>query len=240
MHGIVTEEQVIAAVNGEWAAISGEICELFRQQWDDPELPAMEFRSSERLAAWLSRSGFKVERKVGGIPTAFRARAGQNAGKVVALLCEYDALPGLDNVAEAKRADLGKGAGHACGHNHIGPANAGAAIAAARALGKLGVAGEIWVVGCPAEELLWGKIALLRAGVFDGVDAILTSHGDYQTGVLSRPCQSVCSGEFIFSGEAGHGGQQGHRNALLAAEQVVGLAEELVAREFPATSGDPS
>ena len=98
---------------------------------------------------------------------------------------------------------------------------------------ELGIPGEIRVIGCPAEEILWGKIALLKAGVFNGIDVILTSHGDYQTGALSRPCQSVTSGELVFCGEAGHGGQQGHKNALLVAEQVVASAEKSCTEVFP-------
>ncbi len=221
-----------AAASDAWSILMPEIVQLFQQQWADPELPCMEYRSAERLAGWLESHGFDVERQAGGIPTAFTARHGAGTGPVIALLCEYDALPGLGNTATPKRHGTGQAAGHACGHNHIGPANAGAAIAAVMMCRALGVPGEIRVIGCPAEEILWGKIALLRAGIFDGIDVILTSHGDYQTGALSRPCQSVTSGEFVFSGEAGHGGQQGHRNALLLAEQVIASAKHLCTEQF--------
>jgi aminobenzoyl-glutamate utilization protein B len=217
-----------------WNSIKPEIEQLFTQQWADPELPCMEYRSSARLIAWLDKHGFEVERQAGGVPTAFVARRSLGVGPVIGFLCEYDALPGLGNAASPERAGTGQAAGHACGHNHIGPANAGAAILAAMLCQKLGVPGEIRVIGCPAEEILWGKIAFLKAGVFDGIDVILTSHGDYQTGALSRPCQSVTSGEFVFNGEAGHGGQQGHRNALLIAEQIVASAETICAETFPA------
>ena len=171
--------QVSSAALEEWQALEPETVRLFRAQWEDPELPAMEYRSSTRLADWLARHGFAVERQAGGLPTAFVARYGSGNGPVLALLAEFDALPALDNDAVPSRRPLGKPAGHGCGHNHIGPANAGAAIAAAKACRRLGLAGEIRVIGCPAEEILWGKIALLRAGVFSGIDAILTSHGDY-------------------------------------------------------------
>lgn len=217
----------------EWATIEPEIKQLFRAQWDEPELPAMEYRSAVRLADWLAGHGFVLERHVGGLPTAFIARCGSGSSFVLALLAEFDALPGLDNDALPFRRALGKSAGHGCGHNHIGPANAGAAIAAAKACQRLGVAGEIRVIGCPAEEILWGKIALLRAGIFSGVDAILTSHGDYQNGALSRACQSVASGELVFSGESGHGGQKGQRNALIIAEKMVEAASLLFAELYP-------
>lgn len=224
---------VAAQVSANSLALRPGIESLFRQQWADPELPGMEVRSSARLASWLAGHGFAVETGVGGLPTAFMARSAWAPGPVIAILAEYDALPGLDNDAVAFRKSLGLMAGHACGHNHIGPANAGAAIAAAMACRKLGIAGEIRVIGCPAEEILWGKIALLRAGVFAGIDAILTSHGDYQTGALSRPCQAVASGEFVFSAETGHGGQTGHRNTLLVAEEAVTASAAVIESNFP-------
>ncbi|HUQ35159.1 MAG TPA: amidohydrolase [Aestuariivirga sp.] len=229
----MTDTTHISTVADEWRALKPGIEKLFAQQWADPELPGMEYRSSARLADWLEAHDFEVTRKAGSIPTAFVARNGRAGGPVIAILAEYDALPGLGNEAVAQRKGTAQIAGHACGHNHIGPANAGAAIIAARALQKLGMAGEVRVIGCPAEEILWGKIALLQAGVFAGIDAILTSHGDYQTGALSRPCQSVVSGEFIFSGEASHGGKALASNALQAAEVAVSLAETECAKNHP-------
>lgn len=209
---------------------------LFALQWQEPELPAMEVKSSRRLMDWLAASGFTVEEGAGGVPTAFLARLKLGQGPRIAILAEYDALPGLANAAEPRRQAMRLLSGHACGHNHIGPANCGAAIIAAEAAARLGLVGEIAVVGCPAEELLWGKIALLEAGVFEGFDAVLTSHGDYQTGALSRPCQSVMSGELVFSGEAGHGGKPGLRNALTAAERAIAA----VTASTPAAAGAPS
>lgn len=227
-------DPAVATLTGAYSkALRPEIEDLFRQQWADPELPGMEIRSSARLARWLESHGFGVETGAGGIPTAFVARSGADSGPVIAILAEYDALPGLDNEAAPVRKSLGLAAGHACGHNHIGPANAGAAIAAAMACRKLGISGEIRVIGCPAEEILWGKIALFRAGVFAGIDAILTSHGDYQTGALSRPCQAVVSGEFIYASESGHGGQAGQRNALLVAEDAVSAAMRAIENDHP-------
>jgi aminobenzoyl-glutamate utilization protein B len=227
------QTSISSAVLEEWKALEPEIVRLFRAQWEDPELPAMEYRSAARLADWLTGHGFAVEKQAGGLPTAFVARCGSGSGPTLALLAEFDALPGLDNDTRPSRCPLGKPAGHGCGHNHIGPANAGAAIAAARACRRLGLAGQVCVIGCPAEEILWGKIALLRAGIFSGMDAVLTSHGDYQTGALSRPCQSVVSGEFVFTGKSGHGGQAGQRNVLLIVEEMVAAASCLFKERYP-------
>ncbi|MDH3692287.1 MAG: peptidase dimerization domain-containing protein, partial [Gammaproteobacteria bacterium] len=130
---------------------------------------------------------------------------------------------------------IGNPAGHACGHNQIGPANVGAALAARESMLSLDISGELVVLGCPAEEIVWGKIALLKLGGFDGIDAILTSHGDYQNGAISRPCQSVIGGEFVFYGESGHGGKVQKRNALDAAELAVQSIERLRAHHFADT-----
>ena len=70
----------------------------------------------------------------------------------------------------------------------------------------------------PAEELLWGKLALLARGAFAGVDAVLTSHADYQNGALSRPCLACVSSELVFTGAASHGGAVRYHNALQALE----------------------
>ena len=174
----------------------------FRMIWEEPELAAMEWRAADLLCGWLEASGFDVSRGSQGIPTAFVAEAGAGDGPCIGILAEYDALPGLDNEAAPVRRSRGKVAGHACGHNQIGAANVGAALAAATALSQAGTPGRIVVFGCPAEEILWGKTLMLERGLFDGCDALLTSHADYQNGVLSRPCQSVAQGETIFYGVA--------------------------------------
>lgn len=225
----------IASAQRAWNAVRADIVAGFARLWEFAELPNMEYRSAGHLADWLEREGFAVTRKAYGLPTAFVASWRQGSGPRIALLAEYDALPGTDNQAIPRRTRTGGPAGHACGHNQIGPANAGAAIAARRCLEEFGVAGQIEVIGCPAEEIIWGKIALLKAGAFDGLDAILTSHADYQNGAISRPCQSVVSGEFVFLGDSGHGGVGPRRNALDAAELAVQSIERLRAHHFADT-----
>jgi aminobenzoyl-glutamate utilization protein B len=224
-----------AIAKRHWLPLQPEIVSKFNELWATPELGNMEFMAQAALCAWLENYGFEVERAVGGLPTAFKARRGKGGPKV-ALLAEYDALPGTDNDAVTERRRRGHPAGHACGHNLIGPANCGAAIAAALAAEEAGLAGEIVVFGTPAEEIVWGKVAMLGLGVFDGVDIILTSHGDYQNGAISRPCQSVLNGEVVFLGESGHGGGTRRRNALDAAELAVQSLERLRAHHFPDTS----
>jgi len=127
----------------------------------NPELGLKEFKASELLSSELEKHGFAVERGIAGMPTAFRAvfALGNRAGPNLAFLAEYDALPQI---------------GHACGHNIIGTSAVFSAIALSRLAGKLD--GRITVLGTPDEEGSGGKIPLIKAGVFDGVDAVVMNH----------------------------------------------------------------
>lgn len=127
----------------------------------DPETAFDEYHAAGRLCTELQDAGFHVERGIAGMPTAFVAQAGSGGPPRVALLLEYDALPGL---------------GHACGHNLIAAAGLGAAITAAQSARQ----GTVLAVGTPAEEGGGGKIIELDAGVFDGVDAALMFHPGVQ------------------------------------------------------------
>lgn len=226
----MTEGQ--AATQHHWHRLRPEITEHFRQLWEAPELPMMERQAALMLANWLERHGFTVERGVGGLPTAFRASFGPRAAPAIGLLAEYDALPGLDNAAVPRRERTGQRGGHACGHNHIGAANIGAAIAARYALDELEVPGRVVVLGTPAEEIVWGKVAMLKAGLFNGLQALLTCHGDYQNGVLSRPCLSTINVECVMQGVASHGGATRRHNALESVELAVQSFERLRAHRF--------
>ena len=125
-----------------------------------PELGDEEHHAAELLSGFLERQGFDVERGVGGVETAFSGVAkGSPSGPTVAILAEYDALPGI---------------GHGCGHNLIAQTAVGAGVGAKAALGD--VAGTIVVLGTPAEETEGAKIRMLEAGLFDDVDAVLSSH----------------------------------------------------------------
>jgi amidohydrolase len=125
-----------------------------------PEVAFEEFESAALLSDTLEENGFQLERGVADLETAFVATLkGKEAGPTVALLAEYDALPGL---------------GHACGHNLIGTAAMGAGLALRTVLPEL--AGNIQVIGTPAEEGGGGKAIMVEAGVFDRVDAAMMFH----------------------------------------------------------------
>ena len=155
---------------------------------DTPELAFKEEQAHGWLAEFLEKHGARVERGVGGLATAFRATiAGMGAGPTIAIMAEYDALPGI---------------GHACGHNVIATAGVGAGAALA-ALGTLPFAGRIQVIGTPAEEGGAGKVKLMDAGVFDGVDAAMMIHGRCGTQVW-RPSLGIIKVKVEFFGQAAH------------------------------------
>ena len=140
--------------------IGPELVDLARKIHEHPELRFQEHQAAAWLSAAAERlSGLGCEREVGGLPTAFRARAGVPSGARVAILAEYDALPEI---------------GHACGHNLIAAGALGAFVALARHGDRL--PGSVELVGTPAEEGGGGKIRLIERGVFSGIDAAMMYH----------------------------------------------------------------
>jgi amidohydrolase len=175
--------RLAAAIDADWAELEAFALDLHAH----PELAFAEHRSAERLTGALSGAGFDVETGVAGLPTAFVARHRFGAtGPRIALLAEYDALPEM---------------GHACGHNLIATAALGAAKALRGALEA--EAGELLVIGCPAEEGGGGKILLLRAGVFEGVDAALMFHPGSRTMTI-RGALAATRVTMRFHGKAAH------------------------------------
>ena len=174
---------------------------------DHPELCYQEEKAHAWLTEFLERHGARVERGVGGVPTAFRATVPSSAdGPTIAVLAEYDALPGI---------------GHACGHNVIAGAAVGAGAALLAAFPALPVPGRIQVIGTPAEEGGAGKVRLLNAGVFDGVDAAMMIHPRATTEIW-RPCLGIIKVKAEFHGEAAHASSWPWRgkNALNAMIQL--------------------
>jgi amidohydrolase len=138
--------------------LKDDLLALSREIHADPELAYQERRAADRICALLARHGHALERSLGGLDTAFRARVGP-PGPSVALLAEYDALPEI---------------GHACGHNLIAMTNVGAFLVAARQADRLEIGIEL--IGTPAEESGGGKLDLIDAGVFRHAVAVLCSH----------------------------------------------------------------
>ena len=164
-----------------------------------PEVRFEEVQAAAWLTEALEARGFAVERGVGGLPTAFRARLeGRGPGPTVAVLCEYDALPGL---------------GHACGHNVIATMGAGAGFALAPLMRDFD--GTLLVLGTPAEEGGGGKVTLLDAGVFEGVDAAIMIH-PYKSSHPSMGTLASTKWDVAFRGVPAHAAMAPHlgRNAL--------------------------
>ena len=181
----------------KWGAIS-------RQIWEYAELGYHENKSSKLLQDELRAAGFKVTAGVGGAPTAFVAEWG--AGKpVIGLMGEFDALPGLSQDTVPERKALVEGAsGHGCGHNLFGAAVAFAAVTAKNHMEQNKLLGTLRFYGTPAEEGGSGKVYMLRAGVFDGTDVVLTWHpGDANRASLDSSLANI-TGKFRFYGLASH------------------------------------
>ncbi|MCS7386855.1 MAG: M20 family metallopeptidase [archaeon GB-1867-005] len=198
----------------------GRIIEISDKIWEFAELGLKEFKSSALLASELERHGFKVERGVAGMPTAFVATWGE--GKpVIGIMGEYDALPGLSQKPIPRKEPLVEGApGHGCGHNIHGASGMAAAIAVKIAMEKHGLKGTIKFFGCPAEENFSGKVFMVRDGVFDGVDAVISHHPGTMNAATLKSSLANYSVKFHFYGVSSHaaGAPEAGRSALDAVE----------------------
>lgn len=188
--------------------------------WEFAELGLLEYKSAELLSGELEKHSFKVTRGVGGMPTAFVGEWGE--GKpVIGVMGEYDALPGISQKKSPVKDALVEGApGHGCGHNIHGASGLAAAIALRYALEEEGVKATIKFFGTPAEESASGKVWMVRDGVFDGVDAVLSHHpGSMNTASLASSLANN-SVKFHFHGKTSHaaGSPEQGRSALDAVE----------------------
>ena len=189
--------------------------------WDYAEMGYQEEKSSALLQKTLADEGFTIKKGVAGIPTAFIAEY-NNGGPVVAILGEYDALPGLSQKAETYKVSNGKRAGHACGHHLFGTASAAAAISLKNYVKKNKIKGTVRFYGCPAEEGGSGKVYMTRAGLFDDVDIALHWHAGSGNSANPRPALANKSAKFRFYGRSAHAAaapQEG-RSALDAVEAM--------------------
>ncbi len=199
---------------GPYAAFSDRV-------WGMPELAYAEHRSCAEHTAMLEKEGFRVSREVAGIPTAVMGEAGEG-GPVIAILGEYDALPGLSQepgVAE-QRPLPGDGVGHGCGHNLLGAASLLAAAAVKDWLAANKVPGRVRYYGCPAEEGGAAKGFMVRDGAFSDVDVAISWHPSAFSGVNQPLSLANTRIDFSFHGRASHAAAAPHlgRSALDAVE----------------------
>jgi aminobenzoyl-glutamate utilization protein B len=186
------------------AAHAEHFGDVSRQIWETPELGFHENKSSAVLQQELRSNGFQVVANVAGMPTGFTATFG--SGKpVIALMGEFDALPGLSQKDVPTLSPVQAGApGQGCGHNLLGSASALAAVAIKEEMQAKGLKGTLRYYGTPAEEGGGGKIYMLHAGLFRDVDAVLAWHPGDSNRVSMSSLLANNGGRFKFYGVASH------------------------------------
>ena len=194
------KQEIISSVEAHRA----DYIEMSDKIWALAETAFAEKESSEVLAKYAEQQGFKVERGVADLPTAFVATYG--SGKpVIGVLGEFDALPGLSQKAEPNKNPLNKGAaGHGCGHNLFGVGSLGAAIAIKEQMEQGNLSGTIKFYGTPAEEKFFGKLFMAREGLFEGLDVCVDWHPSAEIEADVQSGLSLVDFIVEFTGQAAH------------------------------------
>lgn len=196
------------------------LIDISNKIWEFAEVGFQEFKSTNLLIKTLKEEGFSVEKNVAGMPTAFYASYG-NKKPVIAILGEYDALPGLSQIAEPIKKPLKEGApGHGCGHNLLGTGSLGAVLAVKNAIIAGDADGTIRYYGCPAEEKFNSKGYMIKAGAFKDVDITLTWHPAFMNALTDVSLLAINYVKFRFHGRTAHAAfdPQNGRSALDAVE----------------------
>lgn len=205
------------------------------QIWDYAEVGYKEVKSSALHQKTLTDAGFKVTAGVADMPTAFIATYGSDS-PVIAILAEYDALPGLSQQAIPEKLSAGKNAGHGCGHHLFGTASVAAGIEIKKLMEENKLKGTIRVYGCPAEEGGSGKVYLVRAGLFADVDIVIHWHPGAENGVTMTSALANTSAKFRFHGIAAHAAASPEKgrsalDAVEAMDYMVNMMREHVPQE---------
>jgi aminobenzoyl-glutamate utilization protein B len=206
------------------------------QIWDFAEVGYKENKSAALHIQHLKEAGFTVETGVAGIPTAFVATYGSGS-PAIGILAEYDALPGITQNAVAEKSPAaGKNSGHACGHHLFGTASVSSGIAIKELIAAGKLKGTIKVYGCPAEEGGSGKVFLVRAGLFNDLDAVIHWHPDDVNAVSTTSALANKSAKFKFYGISAHAAaapDQGRSalDAVEAMDNMVNMMREHIPQE---------
>lgn len=210
--------------------------EVAQEIWDYAELGFLEEKSTAALQNLLAGEGFKIEKGVAGMPTAFVATYG--SGKpVIGILAEYDALPGLSQKAIPTKSPVVEGGnGQGCGHNLFGTASSASAIALKNWLAKSKKSGTVKLYGTPAEEGGAAKVYIARAGLLEGVDAVINWHPSSQNNASAQTCLAVVQGMFRFYGVSAHAAAAPERgrsalDGIEAMDYMVNMMREHVPQE---------
>ena len=226
------KEAALAALNNAYETDKKTALQI----WDYAEVGYKEVKSAALHIQHLKDAGFTVETGVAGIPTAFVATYGTGS-PAIGILAEYDALPGINQSALAQRDPIvGKNAGHACGHHLFGTASVGAGIAIKELIAAGKLKGTIKVYGTPAEEGGSGKVFMVRAGLFNGVDAVIHWHPDDANAITTTSALANKSAKFKFYGISAHAAaapDQGRSalDAVEAMDNMVNMMREHVPQE---------
>jgi aminobenzoyl-glutamate utilization protein B len=202
--------------------------------WEWAEPGYQEHQSSRLLAEMLEKYGFKIERGVADIPTAFTATFGSGT-PVIGILGEYDALPGLSQQAVPVREPAAPGGyGHGCGHHLFGVASASASIAVAEQIKAGTIRGTVRFYGCPAEEGGGAKVFMVLAGLFQDCDAVLHWHPGDRNAAGDRSSLARMAVKFRFHGKSAHAaGAPDQGRSALDAVTLTNHAAELLREHVP-------
>tara|TARA_B110000046_G_scaffold171216_1_gene191850 strand:- start:6278 stop:7705 length:1428 start_codon:yes stop_codon:yes gene_type:complete len=205
------------------------------QIWNLAEMGYLEEQSSSLLQETLSNEGFTIKKGVANIPTAFIAEYGSGL-PIIAILGEFDALPGLSQQAIPEKKSANGDAGHACGHHLFGTASAAAAISVKQWMQSTKQKGTIRFYGCPAEEGGGAKVYMARDGLFDDVDIALHWHPSSQNAASAAAALANISAKFRFHGVSAHaaGAPEKGRSSLDGVEAMnamVNMMREHVPQE---------
>ena len=194
------KEDAIRSIDSKYDAYKS----IAHQIWSFAEVGYKEVKSTQLLQETLQSNGFTIQKGVAEMPTAFIASYG--SGKpVIAILAEYDALPGLSQDASAEKKPVnGLSSGHGCGHHLFGTASVAAGIQIKQLIESKKITGTVRVYGCPAEEGGSGKVYMVRAGLFDDVDVAIHWHPDNSNSVTMTSALANTSAKFRFTGLSAH------------------------------------
>ena len=226
------KEAALAALNTAYEADKKTALQI----WEYAEVGYKEVKSAALHVQHLKDAGFTVETGVAGIPTAFVATYGSGS-PAIGILAEYDALPGINQSTSAERDPIvGKNAGHACGHHLFGTASVSAGIAIKELIAAGKLKGTIKVFGTPAEEGGSGKVFLVRAGLFNNLDAVIHWHPDDANAVTTTSALANKSAKFKFYGISAHAAaapDQGRSalDAVEAMDNMVNMMREHIPQE---------
>jgi len=194
------KSEIVESVDQRFDALT----DLSDKIWSFEEIAFQETKSAAALSDYAESLGFKVTRGVAEIPTAFVAEYGSGS-PIIGILGEFDALPGLSQNKVPTKSPMHEGApGHGCGHNLFGVASLGAAAAIKDLIDEGKIQGTIRFYGTPAEEKFFGKLWMIRAGLFDDVDVVMDWHPADETKAAVQKGLALVDFQVEFFGQAAH------------------------------------